>query len=92
LTKLLDQYGLKNKIIAYVKDEGSNLNTMIIVLKSIVKCEIFGLDKKFQGSCFDHAFSKACQYVIINKKKLQESQVYFNQIYLVKFAEMYNLP
>jgi len=30
LTKLFDQYGLKNKIIAYVKDEGSNLNTMII--------------------------------------------------------------
>jgi hypothetical protein len=27
LTKLFDQYGLRNKIIAYVKDEGSNLNT-----------------------------------------------------------------
>jgi hypothetical protein len=32
LTKLLNQYGLRNKIMqAYVKDEGSNLNTMIIV-------------------------------------------------------------
>jgi len=31
LTKLLDQYELRNKIIAYVKDEGSNLNTMAIV-------------------------------------------------------------
>jgi hypothetical protein len=30
LTNLLDQYGLRNKIIAYVKDEGSNLNTMTI--------------------------------------------------------------
>jgi hypothetical protein len=29
-TKLFDQYGLRNKIIAYVKDEGSNLNTMTI--------------------------------------------------------------
>jgi hypothetical protein len=46
-TKLFGQYGLKNKIIAYVKDEGSNLNTMIIALKSIVKCEIFGLDESF---------------------------------------------
>jgi hypothetical protein len=26
LIKLFDQYGLRNKIIAYVKDEGSNLN------------------------------------------------------------------
>jgi hypothetical protein len=33
LTKLLDQYGLKNKSITYVKDEGSYLNTMTIVLK-----------------------------------------------------------
>jgi len=33
LTKLFNQYGLKNKIIqAYVKDEGSNLNTVTIVL------------------------------------------------------------
>jgi hypothetical protein len=38
-TKLLDQYGLKNKILAYVKDEGSNLNTVRIALKSIIKCE-----------------------------------------------------
>jgi hypothetical protein len=62
LTKLLDQYGLKNKINAYVKHEGSNLNTMIIALKSIVKCEILGLDESFQGSYFGHDFSKACQY------------------------------
>ncbi len=31
LTKLFDQYELRNKIIAYLKDEGSNLNTMAIV-------------------------------------------------------------
>ncbi len=29
LIKLLDQYGLRNKIIAYVKEENSNLNTPI---------------------------------------------------------------
>jgi hypothetical protein len=39
LTKLLDQYGLRNKIIAYVKDEGSNLITMIVVLKFVMKCD-----------------------------------------------------
>ncbi len=47
LTKLFDQYGLRNKIIANVKDEGSNLNTMTITLKSIVKCEVLGLDENF---------------------------------------------
>jgi hypothetical protein len=47
LTTLLDQYGLRNKIITYVKDEGSKLNTMIIALKFVVKCEAFGLDESF---------------------------------------------
>jgi hypothetical protein len=32
---------------AYVKDEGSNLNTMIVALKSVVKCEVLGLDENF---------------------------------------------
>jgi hypothetical protein len=35
---LLDTYGLKNKIITYVKDEGSSLNTLTSVLKFIIKC------------------------------------------------------
>jgi hypothetical protein len=29
----------------YVKDEGSNLNTMTIVLKSIVRCDMLGLEE-----------------------------------------------
>ncbi len=68
LTKLLDQYGLKNKIIAYVEDKGSNLNIMTIALKFVVKCEIRGVNEIFQSVCFDHAFSKACQYATIEKK------------------------
>jgi len=36
LTKLLDKYGLRKKIILYIKDEGSNLNAMTSALKSIV--------------------------------------------------------
>jgi hypothetical protein len=47
LTKSFNQYGLRNKIIAYVKDKGSNLNTMTITLKSIVKCEVVGIDESF---------------------------------------------
>ncbi len=48
LTKLFNQYGSRNKIMqAYVKDEGSSWNTMIITLKSVVKCEVLGLDEIF---------------------------------------------
>jgi len=62
------QIWLKKKIIAYVKDEGSNLNAMISTLKSIISCETLGLPKSFNGICFGHAFSKACQYVTIDEK------------------------
>jgi hypothetical protein len=59
---LLDQYGWKKKkIIAFVKNEGSDLTTMIIALKSIIKCEVLGLDESFQGTNSGHIFSKALQ-------------------------------
>jgi hypothetical protein len=68
LTKLLDKYGLHKKVIAYVKDEGSNFNAMIGVLKSIINYESFGLEESFKGIYFGHVFSKACQYGNIEKK------------------------
>jgi hypothetical protein len=61
LTNLLDKYGLRKKIIAYVKYEGSNFNAMTIALKIIINCEYIGLGESFQGTCFGHVFSKACQ-------------------------------
>jgi hypothetical protein len=62
LTKLLDNYALRRKIISYVKDEGFNLNIMTTTLKSIVSCDMLGLE----GICFGHAFFKACQYATTN--------------------------
>jgi hypothetical protein len=59
-------YGLGKNKIAYVKDEGSNLNTTI-ALKSIMRCESLGLDESFQGTCFCFALSKAYQYVAIDE-------------------------
>jgi hypothetical protein len=47
----LDEYGLRTKIIIYIKDEGSNLNIMTNVLKSI-KCETLGLEEKIHWSMF----------------------------------------
>ncbi len=47
LKKIGPQYELKiqRKIITYVKNEESILNTMIIVLKFIRKCETLSLDE-----------------------------------------------
>jgi uncharacterized protein with NAD-binding domain and iron-sulfur cluster len=62
LIELLDQYDFKKKIVAYVKDEGANLNAMTTTYKFVVDYEVFGMEENFQGTCFGHAFFKACQY------------------------------
>jgi len=56
--KLLDAYGLRNKIITYVKNEGSNFTTLANVLKYVIKCETFSLEESFQGTYFGLFFSK----------------------------------
>jgi hypothetical protein len=54
LTYLLDKYELRKKIVPYVNDERSNLNIMIVSLKSIISCEILGLEESFQRNYFGH--------------------------------------
>jgi hypothetical protein len=68
LQDLSKQYGSTKKIFIYVKDEDANLNTMTITLKLIVSCEALGAMKSFQGIWFEHAFSKACQYVTTKER------------------------
>jgi len=65
--ELLDKHGLRKKIIVYVKNEGSNFNTMTIALKAIVNYEFLGLENSFQGTCFGHVFSKA--WIVALQKK-----------------------
>ncbi len=48
---------VSQKKIAYVKDEGSNLNTMM-TFKFIVSCDNLDVEVSFQRTCFGHAFSK----------------------------------
>jgi hypothetical protein len=36
--------------------------------KNVVNYEIFGLEESFQWTCFEHVFSKACQYIMIDDK------------------------
>jgi hypothetical protein len=47
LIKLLKKYNLRKKIIAYVKDERSNLSTMTFALKIVVNCDILGLEESY---------------------------------------------
>jgi len=47
LTKLLDKYGLRKKIIVYVKDERSNINVMISAYKFVINCESLGIKESF---------------------------------------------
>jgi hypothetical protein len=61
---LLGSFGLLDKVIAYVKDEGNNLASFIIALTSIISCSTLKLVFPFIGSCFGHAMSKATQYAI----------------------------
>jgi len=60
---ILSFSNLLDKIIAYVKDEGGNLSTLARALSYVVSCAPMALAAPWQGSCFGHAFNKACQYV-----------------------------
>jgi hypothetical protein len=55
---LLNTFGLLAKVIVYVKDERSNLSTLINALTSVISCSPFQLPCPFLGSCFGHAMSK----------------------------------
>jgi hypothetical protein len=68
LIELLDSHEFRKKIATYVKDEGFYLNTMITSLKSMISCNVLDLKESFQGTCFDHAFSKMCQYATTYEK------------------------
>ncbi len=64
LHELLNKFALTKKIIIYVKGERFNLQTCANALNPIVLCYSLGLLEPFDGSCFRHALSKVCQYVI----------------------------
>jgi hypothetical protein len=60
LQVLFEEYKLINKIICYVKNEGTNLLILTNVLEQIVSYEKLGIFAPFEGVCFGHALSKAC--------------------------------
>ncbi len=82
LQAFLDKYNLWKKIITYVKDQGSKLGAMTIALNFVVNCDNLRLEESFQGTCFGHAMSKACQQGTIDEKVsvgLHEMSIKFAQ-------------
>jgi len=55
-------YELFNKVVAYIKDEATNLNTFITTLINIVYCVPLQLPQPYIAICYGHAISKCCQY------------------------------
>ncbi len=49
-------------------------HTMTIALKSIVRCDMLGLEENFKGNCFGHTFFKGCQYATIEEKNCRNLQ------------------
>jgi hypothetical protein len=79
------------KKISYIKDEGANLNVLITVLKSIVNCEALDVTKSLYGTCFGHAFFKACQHSTFDEKMCKGfTYVSIKSIFNI-FAKMYYL-
>jgi hypothetical protein len=56
--ELLNTFGILVKVIAYVKDERSNLSTLLNALTSVISCSPFQLPCPFLGLYFRHAMSK----------------------------------
>jgi len=60
LESSLGKYDLTHHVIAFAKDEGTNLTSMTITLHFIN--QPLKLQKVYEGMCFGHIMSNACQY------------------------------
>jgi hypothetical protein len=56
LNKLLYSFGLRTKIIAFVKNEGTNWNAMISILMFVMSYDIMGLEKVSMEVALDFIF------------------------------------
>ncbi len=78
LNNLLDSFGLRKKIITFVKDEGANLNAMTLTLKSVVSCDTLGLEEIFNGNCFGHVFFEGMVIWDCWGESLQTHEIHVN--------------
>jgi hypothetical protein len=70
LQNLLEQHGLTKKTFLYVKDEVSNMNTMMVALKSEVNIsmKLWVWLNFFNARVLNMPFFNACQYATIEDK------------------------
>jgi hypothetical protein len=57
LKALLEKLGLTSKVLCYVKNERTKLETMTIALKSTISCEVLSLPIPFVGACIEQNIS-----------------------------------
>ncbi len=58
LQEFFDKFFLMERIIAYLKNEGFNLQSCAIALNSMVSCKSLNMLKCFHGFYFGHTLSK----------------------------------
>jgi hypothetical protein len=65
---LLDKFGLLHPVIAFVKDEGTNLSTMAAILHSIIDCETLKILRVYEGTWFGHVIPRFASMQQMMKK------------------------
>jgi hypothetical protein len=68
LQRFLENFGLIHRVLAFVKNEGSNLGSMATTLWSIIDCEPLKMLWVYAGTYFGHVMFKACQYATNDDK------------------------
>jgi hypothetical protein len=71
----------REKKVTYVKDERSNLITMITIFKSNFKCEILGLDEIFQSICFGHVFLRHVNMLQLMKRFIKTFDLFISNLH-----------
>ncbi len=68
MKSLLVQFQFIDKVLVYIKDEGSDLNTLENALSIVISCKLLEFKNPFSSTCFGQMRSKLCQYVITIEK------------------------
>ncbi len=68
LKQIFNKFEFTQKIMGYVKNQGSNLQTFATTPNSIVLCINLNIIEPFDGFYYRHELSRVCQYAISNDK------------------------
>lgn len=60
LKQILNKFEFTQKIVGYVKNEGSNLQTRVTTPNSIVSCINLNIVEPFDGFYYRHVLLKVC--------------------------------